>query len=77
MKSADDVDPWFSRLKPFLDEMLRVSLAVHKRRVALRHGIRESCELESFCLHEDWDSRKLWCNGCGVSAMELIGRYGL
>jgi len=65
-------EPWYTDLKEIADDLFRVTTATHKRRVALKHGVRESSELEADCPHEGWDTTKYWCNDCGITAMEII-----
>ena len=77
MTNKSNEDPWFAELKRYLDEHFSVMTATHKRRVALKHGVRESYELEADCLHTDFDFVKFWCNDCGITAVELIGRNEL
>jgi len=53
-------------------DMLRTTVATHKRRVAIRHGVRESSELVPDCNHAEWDHARCWCNGCGVTKFEMM-----
>ena len=52
--------------------ILRDSPAAHKRRVALRHGVRDASELVPGCKHKHWDHTRHWCDDCGVTRVELI-----
>lgn len=49
---------------------LRVDVATHKRKCAVRAGVRESSELEATCEH-DFDIVRHWCRHCGLTHEEI------
>ena len=65
-----DIDPR-EEIERIVRDTLRMTVATHKRQVALRHGVRESRELVPDCDHADWDHLRCWCNGCGVTLYEI------
>ncbi len=59
-------------IRQLAGDLLGDSSAAHKRRVANRHGVRESSELVAACDHHNWDLFHRWCDTCGVTWFELI-----
>jgi hypothetical protein len=57
-------------IESIVRDALRDSVAAHKRRVGIRQGRVEPSR--DGCDHSDWDDRKNWCNGCGVTLDELV-----
>ncbi len=62
----------YERICGIVRNILRDSPAAHKRRVALRRGVRETSELVLGCDHGNWDHVKHWCDDCGVTRVELM-----
>lgn len=83
---ADDIQGWVDRamdrpekspvspeeIERIVAEHLRVTVPIHKRRCAIKHGVRESSELEADCDHvKHWNPVKRWCENCGITLHEL------
>lgn len=47
-----------------------ISVAAHKRRCAIRLGVRESYEVECNC-RDHWDHVNRWCSRCGRTLKDL------
>lgn len=58
-------------LRRIVMDVLSSSVVVHKRRCAIRSGVRESVELEAACVHQ-WDDVKRWCRVCGLTCEEIV-----
>jgi hypothetical protein len=50
-------------------DFLALTEAAHRRRVAVRQGRREPDA--AGCDHAAWDHARQWCDGCGVTRVEL------
>lgn len=67
-KPADD--ELARRVAQIVADFLADSVAAHRRRVALRLGLREPPD-PAGCDHRDFDVLRKWCNGCGATLLEL------
>ena len=63
-------DQWRTDLNRFVDDLLRTTVAVHKRRCAIRQGLREPDTKN--CDHNNWSVVSQWCNTCGITRAELL-----
>lgn len=57
-------------LRTIVLDILRDSPAAHRRRCAIRLGVRET-DPDS-CRRMDWDYSRHWCERCGVTLEEIM-----
>lgn len=57
-------------IERLVQDFLCVTVASHKRRVAIRQGLREPSTEN--CDHANWDYSRQWCKDCAVTLRELV-----
>ena len=58
-------------IKSIVSSFVRITVATHQRRVAIREGVRDARELFGQCSHANWNHSRAWCDDCGITLLEL------